>query len=403
MKALVFDLSIPKYLLSMATGKKFRSLQYGKLSCLQLRELAEPELPNQEWVKLAPLATGLCGSDMGAIFFKMSPSTTPFASMPAVLGHEILAQVTEVGSQAGSEIREGDRVVVDPVLNCETRATPACARCSHDVYGLCERHSDGDGAVLGFSKRYPGGFCEKIVAHRSQVFRVPDSVPNNAAVLSEPLSVCVHAVKMYPPDGAEQVLVIGGGIIALGTVWALKQLYPHCHVTILAMEPYQQQWAKELGADAVLGDNGQPIMSDAARITDTFALQPTLAPKFLAGGFDRVFDCIGSQQSMGDGLRLTGPRGTLVLVGAAGILPNLDLTQLWMKEISIKGSVYYGWENHQGKRQRTFAITRELLEQSGTKVQALVTHSVPLEQYAHAIEVNLDRRTHQSVKSVLIP
>lgn len=404
MKALVYELSIPRYVAALATRRKATSLLYGKLSGLSLRDVPAPTLPGDAWAVLAPRQTGLCGSDLSAIFFKMSPTMSVFASMPAVLGHEILADVVEVGSAARGRVREGDRVVVDPVLTCETRGQLACPRCQAGCYGTCERHGDGRGALLGFSREHPGGFAERMVAHASQLFVVPAAVSDDVAVQAEPAAVAVHAVLQHRPLGDESVLVIGGGPIAFVTIWALKELFPRCRVAVYATEAYQADIARSLGADVALGHDGPPdLLRSAARDLGTGELHPMVGKGLLRGGYDRVFDCIGSPQSLDDALRVTAPGGTIVLVGAAGVIDGLDLSTVWTRELNIEGTVYYGHETWPDARRRTFDITLELLAGTKRPLASLVTHKLPLERYADAIEINLDRRATRSVKTVLSP
>ena len=405
MRALVWNLSLPRYVAALATRRKVPSLMYGALSSLSLREVEAPTLPSPSWAVLAPRRTGLCGSDLAFLSFKASPTLSVFSSMPAVLGHEILADVVEVGAAARGVVREGDRVVVDPVLTCETRgATTPCARCALGSYGTCERHGDGRGTILGYSNEHPGGFSERMVAHASQLFRVADSIDDDRGVLTEPAAVAVHAVLSHRPRGAETILVIGGGIIAFLTLWALKELFPACRVALYATERYQLAVARSLGADVVLGDDGErDLLPAAARDLGTAELRPLVGRGFLGRGYDRVFDCIGSTASLDDALRVVGPGGTIVLVGAAGVLPKLDLTTVWTREIKLEGSVYYGYEQWKDARQRTFALTLELLAGTARPLGALVTHDFPLERYADAIRVNLDRRGSESVKAVLSP
>jgi threonine dehydrogenase-like Zn-dependent dehydrogenase len=61
-KGLVFDLSIPKYVLAKGVGGLYPKVHYGRGSCLSLRELASPTLPGPDWVRLRPVLSGLCGS-----------------------------------------------------------------------------------------------------------------------------------------------------------------------------------------------------------------------------------------------------------------------------------------------------------------------------------------------------
>jgi threonine dehydrogenase-like Zn-dependent dehydrogenase len=404
-RALVFDLSIPKYLLARAVGRRVPGLFYGPGSCFTLREdVPTPVAPSGDFALLAPRLTGLCGSDLGAIFFKSAPSLSAFASLPAVFGHEILADVAE--RCEGSEVREGDRVVIDPWLSCEVRGVSDCARCALGEYATCERAGIGPrkGLMLGASRELPGGFGQRMVAHASQLFRVPDRLSDQRAVLTEPLSVAVHAVLRHPPQGAERVLVIGGGAIAFGTVWALRELYPEAHVTLLALEDYQLALGRALGAQRTVRPSAhEDLLATLGREIGSPLLRPVLGRPFLAGGYDRVFECVGSAPSLDDALRVTRAGGTVVLLGAAGEIPKLDWTFVWTKELHIVGTLAYGSEPFRGGRQRTFAITLELLTTSAAPIERLVTHAFPLGEYGRAIETNLDRRGTASVKTVLDP
>jgi threonine dehydrogenase-like Zn-dependent dehydrogenase len=401
MRALVYDLSIPRYVAALATQRRVPSLLYGRLAALQLREVPEPALPGPDWVSLRPRRTGLCGSDLGAIFYKMSPTMSVFASLPAVLGHEILADVVEVGAGAKETVKAGDRVVVDPVLSCLTRGMAPCRACAAGAYGRCERHSDGRGALLGFSKEFPGGFSERIVAHKSQVFVVPGAIDDDVGVLTEPAAVSVHGVMTHPPGTGESILVIGGGMIAFTTLWALKQLHPSCRVALFATEAYQLDVARALGADVAFGPGD--LLKIAASDQATTELKPVIGRGLLVRGYDRVFDCIGSPRSLDDALRVTAPGGTIVLVGAAGEIPKIDLSPIWAREIRLEGTAYYGHEELHGQRARTFAITLDLLASQGASLGALVTHRLPLERYGEAIRVSVERAATRSVKAVLVP
>jgi threonine dehydrogenase-like Zn-dependent dehydrogenase len=208
----------------------------------------------------------------------------------------------------------------------------------------------------------------------------------------------------HRPKGKESILVIGGGVIAFVTLWALKELFPECRVAISANERYQMAIGRSLGADVALGEDGQrDLLTAAAKDLGTAELRPMVGRGFLGRGYDRVFDCIGSKESLDAALRVVGPGGTVVLVGAAGIVPGLDLTTVWTREVKLEGTVYYGWEEWRDRRLRTFALTLELLASTKRPLGALVTHKFTLDEYEQAIRVNLDRRGTSSVKAVLSP
>lgn len=404
-QGLVFDLSIPKYALAKAIGGAFPKVHYGKGSCLSLRELPSPALPGAGWVRLKPILAGLCGSDLATIFFKASPQLEPFNSFPAVLGHEILAEVAEVPDGVHG-LSVGQRVAVNPLLPCRLRGIdPPCASCAAGRENGCERTAEGclaPGMLIGFHRTLPGGMGTELVAHTSQLYPLPHDLPDAAAVLIEPLSVCLHAVLKRPPRDRDRVLIIGGGPIAFATLWAIRALGLTCHITLLTVESYQLDLARSMGADDVLrAGSDQVEAEEVARRTGAKVYRPVIGPPALAGGFEHTYDCVGTQASLQDALRYTRAFGHVILIGAASHLRSLDCTAVWKNELTVLGSYVYGLEDFRGQRRHTFDLTRELLvRREGPDPSALVTHRFPLAQYAQAIEANLARGQHRSIKTV---
>ncbi|HZD05472.1 MAG TPA: alcohol dehydrogenase catalytic domain-containing protein, partial [Longimicrobiales bacterium] len=141
MRAVTFDVSIPSFLLGKGLGPVTESALFGRLSGLRLSEIPEPVPPAEDWVRLEVVLAGICGTDVGNLTYSASPAMEPFGSFPAVLGHEILARVTEVGPGVAG-VRVGQRVAVDPLVSCTMRGFRNGARCPSCAAGLqctCER------------------------------------------------------------------------------------------------------------------------------------------------------------------------------------------------------------------------------------------------------------------------
>lgn len=406
MRGVVFDLSLPRYAAAKAVGRFMPAFYYGRPSCIGLRDdLPEPRKPGAAWRRLAPILTGFCGSDLAVIYLKYSPAMSPFSSSPSVLGHEIVARLLEPSGHS----REGDRVVVDPVLHCALRGVePVCPSCARGDHGTCESFTRGHlapGTSLGFHRDLPGGFGDQIVAHDSQILPVPDSVPDRLAVLVEPLAVAIHAIHKAPPRAQDRVLVIGGGMIAFSILAGMRLLDRRpANLTHLAWLEYQGEIGRTLGAtDVVLARGGAKATGEEiGRITGAFTVDPVIGPPVLVGGYDVVFDCIGSQQSLSSALRYARAGATVVLVGNAGILEGLDWSAVWARELTIKGTVYYGREAADPARRRTFEIVLDRLTDAtlAAPLERLVTHEFPLERYVDAIVANVDREKHRSIKTV---
>ncbi|AXF57012.1 zinc-dependent alcohol dehydrogenase [Salicibibacter kimchii] len=405
MQAVVFDLKIPKYLAAKALGKRIPSFYYGAPSGLSMRNIEEPELPGDRWMKVKPTYAGVCGSDMGAIFFKTSPSLTPFNAFPSVLGHEVMGIVTEVGNGVRN-VEVGQRISIDPYIGCEVRGRKQlCPACKEGMHTLC-RHKGGDetfgpGMILGFCKDFPGGWGETLVIHDSMAIPLPDKVSDKTAAIIEPLSVGLHAVLRQPPKQGEQVLVIGGGMIAYTVIAALRLLDIDCHITHLSLMSYQREMGLQLGADKAI-TRREELRDAVLSFPETRKLKPIIGKDVYTGGYDSVYDCIGSESSLDDALRMTAGRGKVTLVGGAGEIKNLDWTFVWTNELSVLGThAYVKEESWQGKTASTHELLLDLIEQHPDyPLETLITHEYDLDQYREAIVANVERRKYESIKTL---
>jgi threonine dehydrogenase-like Zn-dependent dehydrogenase len=255
----------------------------------------------------------------------------------------------------------------------------------------------------GDHRDLPGAMGERMVAHPSQLYPVPESVSDEVAVLVEPLAVCLHAVLKNPPRAEDRVLIIGGGPVAFGALWAIRALGHTCHVTLLTTEGYQLELAKSLGANEVMRAARDDLQEAeaVAKLTGARVYRPVIGPPAMTGGFEQVFDCVGSQASVQDALRYARSLGKVVLLGAAGALERVDWTTVWKNELTIAGSYTYGMEVFRGRAIHTFQVVLDLLRgREGPDPRPLVTHLFKLSQYGQAIEANLYRGQHKSVKAV---
>ena len=131
MKALVYRRSIPRYALLKLLGSRLHARSIAALAPLSLRELPEPALPTEHWVRIAPHLVGICGSDLATVGARGSPYLAPVTSMPFVLGHELVGSITELGT-AVTGLSVKDRVVLHPALGCKARGIdPPCDACEH--------------------------------------------------------------------------------------------------------------------------------------------------------------------------------------------------------------------------------------------------------------------------------
>ena len=367
-----------------AASRRIKTLETGRFSPLQLEEIQDPNLPTPEWVRVRPLLSGICGSDLGTLSSENSPYFSPITSPPFVMGHEIFGEVAE----GNSGFSVGERVVVEPALGCRVRGMePPCSYCALGQYALCLNVAKGDispGIQTGFCQDTGGGWSRgTLVAHPSQLHRVPDSVPDEAAVAIEPLACAVHAALGAAPGPDDTSLVIGAGSVGLFTVAALRHLTKTGRIICVAKHDRQREEARRLGADEIV--HPRETYATLPRMLGTEAYKPELGKPVVMGGADRAFECVGSPRTTEDALRLTKPGGEVALVGMPGARSGLDLTALWYKEISLKGSYAYGVEEHDGEMTTSFALALRLAPEMG--LEKMVGPRFRLEEYGEAVAV----------------
>ncbi len=393
---------MPRYLIARLLGNRWNWLYTSWLSCARLVDIESPHLPSHDWVKIRTRLSGICGSDLATITAKGSPYFSPFTSCPFVFGHEVAGEIAEIGPQVeGYDV--GDRVVIEPVLPCEIRGiVQKCHQCQRGHYAGCENIARGEisaGVQTGYCRDTGGGWSKYFVAHKNQLHRVPDDVPDEIAVLIEPFACALHGVLQANLKDADEILILGAGTIGLLTLAAIRNLGRTNRIYVVGKHQHQQKLARELGADVVFAP-GKAIYRDFCRLTQAESFRPELGKPVILGGVDVTFDCVASADTIDDALRMTRAGGQVMLVGMPAIPKNIDWTALWHKALNVRGVYAYGLESYDGKRIRTFSLGIQLLQQMGSELLPLVGGLFSLDNYQKAVQTALHTGKFGSVKTV---
>ena len=396
MRTICLDKDLPRILLAKALQPFWPGVVFSPLSPTRMVEMPDPPLPGPRWVRLRNRFSGICASDLHLLFLEADLGVSPVAlpgSARTYLGHEVVSEVVEVGP-AVTTLQTGDRVIMDSGTNCLTQEiVPPCRHCQEGNYGLCEN------VALGHSPSgIGGGWGDGYIAHERAVYRVPRQVGNDAAVLLEPLSVGVRTALRRLPQPGEHALVLGCGMIGLAVIAALRALAPDSHITALARYSHQAAVAGRLGADRVL-ERTDPYAA-AVEITGAKLYAGLLNNRMLLGGFDVVYDCVGTARTLQDSLRLARAGGTVVLAGVSFHSLRVDLTPIWYQEVNLVGLLGHGMEEWGGTRRSTYDLTLELLQAGRLPTEGLITHRFPLAQWRTAARTAARKRTG-AIKVVL--
>jgi L-iditol 2-dehydrogenase len=379
--------------LAVLAGSVREELRLGGTgSSLQLVEHGPAHRP-AGWIRVRPRLAGVCRSDFKFLsIVGWGRTILAVTGLPTgvVPGHEVVGTVTEADEDGTFAV--GDRVVLEPTISCEDKGLEPCRACRAGDDHVCERMaargSQAPGPGFGHNGRYGGGWSEEVIAPARRAYQVPEGMDDQTAVLAEPTAVAVHAVARNLPPPESEVLVIGPGTIGLATVAALRAFVPTVRITVAGLGHFADDLATAAGADALVHGTRAELVEAAAGTLGAEVVGGRLSGPVIDAGFDVVFDAVASEQTIDDALRMTRPRGRIVVLGTA-VAQKVDWTFTWYREIGIRGTIYYADEDVpeggglEPGRRRAMTIALELLAEAG--LGPLVTHIFPLEEPLEAL------------------
>jgi L-iditol 2-dehydrogenase len=230
---------------------------------------------------------GLCGSDIH--YFTTDAIAGEKVAYPAVLGHEVAAVVEAVGPRVTS-LKPGDRVAVDPAVSCGT-----CDQCRAGRPHTCRSLR-----FLGSPGEKDGALAEYFVHPAAYCYPVPETVSMVEAMLTEPLSIALHAFSFWLGGPGLSMAVLGNGPIGLSVVLAARAAGVE---EIFATDKIEERGQAARRAGAVWA--GNPDREDVVRAI--LSRRPL--------GLDAVFECCGEQAALDQAVELLMPGGTLGVVG----------------------------------------------------------------------------------------
>jgi threonine dehydrogenase-like Zn-dependent dehydrogenase len=380
-----------------------------------LKEIDDAQPLRPDWLVTRPLLTGICGSDSKQILLDFGDGDSDnamsgFCSFPQVMGHEVVADVVELGPEAtGFEV--GQRVVLNPWLSCRPRGIdPICPACAAGDLSLCWSFTLGDiskGIHTGVSSDATGGYAELMPAHSTMLFAVPDSIPDEAAILADPFAVSLHSITRHPPPADGKALVWGAGALGSCAVAILGALHPDVEVAVVARFEAQAALASALGAELVVRLASREEMLEELAAWSGGVLRPTMEglgglPMCHPGGIDVAYDTIGKPETFELEVRLLKARGTLVKSGvhAPG---RWEWSPLYFKEISWVGSNAFGIEEVDGVRRHGIEHYLDLVSSGRIDLDGLVTHTFGLSEWRDAFLTIAEQERTGAIKVAIDP
>lgn len=259
---------------------------------IRIDEVMEPAVKPGH-VKIKVGWAGICGTDRheytGPNFI---PATKPHRLTgrlaPLTMGHEFSGIISEVGPGV-ENWKIGDRVTASGTLACGE-----CAMCKSGHENICSKLG-----FLGISD--DGAFAEYVLVDEKMLFKIPDNVGMQEAVLCEPLACGQHAVNLMGRDfTGKNVLVSGSGIIGLSSAIACIQANANL-VIVSGVGTSKKQFVEEIGAHYVDVMN-EDVIETVKNLTQ-------------GGMMDAAFECVGIVSSLNTVIQSTRPGSSVMVMG----------------------------------------------------------------------------------------
>ncbi|MHB8219309.1 MAG: zinc-dependent alcohol dehydrogenase [Acidimicrobiales bacterium] len=359
-----------------------------------LHEVEDARPLRSDWIVTRPILSGICGSDSKLVLGDFSESDmdnpmSAFSSLPHVPGHEVVAEVVELGPEARG-VEPGDRVIINPWLTCGPRGiSPRCPPCECGDFTLCWNFTSGafgPGVHIGVITDAPGAWAERLSVHDSMAFKVPAEISDTAAVLADPFSVSFHAIIRNPPPPGGRAVVYGAGALGLTSIAILGALYPDVEVAAVARFPAQAAMARQFGAKLVLDHEPREALVEALAKWSGGVLHASLLglPMTRPGRIDVVYDTIGKADTFEVGVRVLAERGSLVYTGVA-TPQRWEWTPVYFKELRVIGSNAFSIEEFGGVRQHAISHYLDLVRDGRIDLTPMLTHRFELAQWWDAL------------------
>ncbi|XP_024186148.1 probable mannitol dehydrogenase isoform X1 [Rosa chinensis] len=272
-------------------------------------------------VRFKILYCGICHSDLHMVKNEWGPAGTgPPSTYPMVPGHEIVGQVTEVGSKV-QKYKVGDNVGV----GCMVSSCQSCESCANNLENYCPKWIGIFGAKYHDGTTTYGGFSNIMVVDEHFVVRIPDNLPLNGAAPLLCAGITTYSpLKYYGLDKPGMHV----GVVGLGGLGHLAVKFAKAmglKVTVISSSRNKKEEAvKHLGADSFL------VTSDEDQIQAAI------------GTMDGIIDTVSANHPLLPLVGLLKSHGKLVVVGAPDQPPELPVFPLLMGRKMVAGSAIGG-------------------------------------------------------------
>ncbi len=308
--------------------------------------------------------TTICGTDLHILKGDV-PAVTP----GRVLGHEGVGVVEAVGDGV-SNFRPGDRVLISCITSCGK-----CGYCKQQMYSHC---ADG-GWILGHLIDGTQAEYVRIPHADNSLYPIPEGADEEALVmLSDILPTGFEIGVLYGQvKPGDTVAIVGAGPIGMAALLT-AQFYSPARIIMVDLDDNRLEMAKTFGAtDTVNSGRGDPVQAILDMTED---------------GVDVAIEAVGVPPTFDICQKIVRPGGHLANVGVHGTKVDLELQNLWIRNVTITTGLV---------NTNTTPMLLKTVQSGTLKPTNLVTHRFGFDEFMKAYEVFGNASKEKALKVII--
>jgi len=312
---------------------------------LVIEERPVPAIQAANEVLIKVKAAGICGSDV-----HIYHGTSPVATYPRVIGHEIAGEILAIGTQV-TDFAVGDRVVMDPVIYCGN-----CYQCKTGRRNVCSK-------LKVRSVHVDGGYQEYIVLPQESIYLIPRQLSWEEAVMIEPFTIAEQVCWRAQITKEDIVFIMGAGPVGLSVLKRAKLSGATCYISDIL--DTRLALAQSYGADAVIHAKQTDPGEEIKRLTN-------------GNGATVVIDAVCSVRSFEQALTYVCAAGRVIPLGFTKEPSAISQLSITAREIDVRGSRLH---NNQ------FPVVIEHFREGKIEVADMITHRYPFTEIHAALKL----------------
>lgn len=343
-----------------------KALVYAGPGKKEVRELEKPQIVKDGDAVVKLLKTTICGTDLHILGGDVAT-----VKEGTVLGHEGVGIIEEVGPGV-KNFKKGDKVIISCITSCG-----ACDNCKKGLYAHC---ADG-GWILGHLINGTQAEYVRIPHADNSLHHIPQGISDDAAVmisdiLPTGLEIGVLNGQVKPGD---TVVIVGAGPIGM-SVLLTSQFYSPAQIIMVDLDDNRLKESIRFGATHTINaSNPEAAIKEIYELTD-------------GRGADVAVEAVGYPATFDLCQKVLAPGGHLANVGVHGKAVDLQLQDLWIRNVTITTGLV---------STNSTPMLLKTLANGKIKIEELITHNFTFNQILDAYETFKNASKEKALKVII--